>query len=263
MAPWNRYKGAEDADGDVPEGVPYERTESSSSGSGDRVVIIETRQKAPRDFYIRKEDAEEHGYTRGCQGCSSWFRGLARQPHSEACRARFENLLKDKAKVKNAKDRKRDFEEKEMEKKRRKDEKKEQKKRDREGDGDVEDPEERTKRSKDEFLISTGRFPAGASSGSGQRVKRERDEDEDESDARKRSAIEVEEQRGIKRGAEEEEKQDVDVDVIGPRIIQWINEIRIDVDEQEEDLRYSLESAWDDVNGGFLDMKDVKAARGE
>ena len=51
------------------------------------------------DFYIKKEDAEKHGYTRGCGGCSSWFRGLARQPHNEACRERFRNLMKEDAKV--------------------------------------------------------------------------------------------------------------------------------------------------------------------
>ena len=32
--------------------------------------------------------------TRGCAGCSSWFKGLSRQPHSEKCRARFKDLLK-------------------------------------------------------------------------------------------------------------------------------------------------------------------------
>ena len=64
---------------------------------GDKIVIIETREKAPRDFYIRQEDAEKHGYSRGCGGCSSWCRGLGRQPHNEACR----NSMKEDAKVKN------------------------------------------------------------------------------------------------------------------------------------------------------------------
>ncbi len=76
-APWRRYKDATDADGDLPGGIPpEERTEAS--GLGDRLVFIETKNKAPRDFYISKQDAEKHGYTRGCGGCTSWFRGLAR-----------------------------------------------------------------------------------------------------------------------------------------------------------------------------------------
>jgi len=109
-APWIKYKGAEDADGDMPEGVPEsekERTESTNKNN--QPIIIETRQRAPRDFYIKKEDAEKHGYTRGCGGCSSWFRGLGRQPHTEKCRDRFRDLLKDEARVKNQETRKKNL----------------------------------------------------------------------------------------------------------------------------------------------------------
>ena len=49
----------------------------------DRLVLIETRSKAPREFYVSKKDAEKHGYTRGCGGCSSWSRGLGRQLRNE------------------------------------------------------------------------------------------------------------------------------------------------------------------------------------
>ena len=48
--PWNRYKGCEEADGDMPEGVPAAARPESSAGSGDRVVFVETRAKVPRDF---------------------------------------------------------------------------------------------------------------------------------------------------------------------------------------------------------------------
>ena len=79
----------------------------------------------PREFYIKKEDLEEHGYTRGCGGCSSVFRGLARQPHNDVCRERLRGILKEGAKVKNAEGRRKDFEDKELEKKRKKEEKRE------------------------------------------------------------------------------------------------------------------------------------------
>lgn len=95
-------------------------------------MIIETRRRAPRDFYISKEDAEEYGYTRGCGGCTSWTRGLARQPRTPECREGFRKAMADDAKVKGAQERKREFEEREIEKRRRKDEKKESKKRERE-----------------------------------------------------------------------------------------------------------------------------------
>ena len=84
--PWNLYKDAPDADGDLPEGIILVEPRDVASGSGDRVIVVETKSKPPREFQIRLEDAKKHGYTSWCGGCSSWFRGLARQPHTEACR---------------------------------------------------------------------------------------------------------------------------------------------------------------------------------
>ena len=66
-APWHMYRGCEDADGELPEGVPAEER-SMPGSSGDRVVFIETREKAPRDFFISKRDADKYGYTRGWAG---------------------------------------------------------------------------------------------------------------------------------------------------------------------------------------------------
>ena len=128
--PWHLYRGDEGADGDIPEeqlvdagGREEGRTEGGIAGEG---ITVKTRQVAPRAFHIRKEDGEKHGYTRGCAGCSSWFRGLARQPHSDKCRARFEVLLKDEARFKNAERRKREFEDKIREKAAKKVKKKEE-----------------------------------------------------------------------------------------------------------------------------------------
>ena len=73
-----------DADGDIPEGITVD-VRAPSVGIPDRVVYIETKDKAPREFYISKKDVEKHGFTRGCPGCSSFTRGLGRQPHTEVC----------------------------------------------------------------------------------------------------------------------------------------------------------------------------------
>ncbi len=105
--PWKRYKDQEDDDGDIPE----EKAVDAEPGrerrqDEERTIIVGTRQVAPRAFYIRKEDAEVHGYTRSCPGCSSWFRGIGRQPHTAECRARFAELMKEDAKFKNAEKRK-------------------------------------------------------------------------------------------------------------------------------------------------------------
>ena len=108
-------------------------------------VFVETRERMPREFYIKKSDADKYGYTKECGGCSSWSRGLARQPHTEECRNRFKELLKDVARVINAGERKRDFEEKEVLKKAKKDEKKEEKRKRKAEEGDDGDQDDRFK----------------------------------------------------------------------------------------------------------------------
>ena len=112
--PWNRYKDDEDADGDIPEEklADEQETTDRTYQPGPSPIVIKTKESAPREFQIRKEDAEKHGYTRGCPGCSSWFRGLGRQPHTEKCRSRFGEMMKEDARVKNARKRKEEFEEK-------------------------------------------------------------------------------------------------------------------------------------------------------
>jgi hypothetical protein len=86
-APWHRYKGDEEEDGEVPEGVPAD--EVKEDGGRERKVYVDVRSPVPKDFYLTKEAAKNFGYTRGCGGCQSWFKGLSRAVHTEACRERF------------------------------------------------------------------------------------------------------------------------------------------------------------------------------
>ena len=57
-----------------------------------QIVCIETKSKVPREFYIKKEDLEEHGYTRGVWGLFQCVQGLARQPHNDMCRERLRDV---------------------------------------------------------------------------------------------------------------------------------------------------------------------------
>ena len=75
-------------------------------------VEVKTTRVRPRGFQIRKEDGERLGFSRGCGGCSSWFKGRSRQPHTEECRARFRKLLADEARVRFAAEKRREFDEK-------------------------------------------------------------------------------------------------------------------------------------------------------
>jgi hypothetical protein len=114
--PWHLYRGDAGADGDIPDEQLVDPEPLSRFGAEENLeresITVKTRKIAPRAFQIRKEDAEKHGYTRGCAGCNSWFRGLGRQPHTPECRSRFEGLLKDEARFQNAQRRKQEFEEK-------------------------------------------------------------------------------------------------------------------------------------------------------
>ena len=103
----------------MPDEVNAEKVDPCINPGGE-TVFIETGERPPREFYIKKIDADRHGYTRGCGGCSSWSRGLARQPHTEGCRNRFKVILKDAARVVNAEERKKDFEKNEMAKRQKK-----------------------------------------------------------------------------------------------------------------------------------------------
>ena len=69
-----RYKDADDADGDVPEGVLVEEADKQEEKK-ESPIIVRTRLIAPRDFQISLEDVQKHGATRSCAGCSSFFKG--------------------------------------------------------------------------------------------------------------------------------------------------------------------------------------------
>jgi hypothetical protein len=48
----------------------------------------------PRRIYLRKEDVEKFGYTPKCPGCKALLQKKPPQSHSEACRLRIEEHLK-------------------------------------------------------------------------------------------------------------------------------------------------------------------------
>ena len=118
--PWHFHKGHPEAYGEIPE----EKIEETRTGAVRPVddmesplVVVRTRQVPPRAFQTRKEDVEVHWYTKGCAGCSKWFFGLGRQPHTSECRARFAQIMKEDARYQNAEKRKQEFEDKMREKK--------------------------------------------------------------------------------------------------------------------------------------------------
>ena len=66
---------------------------------------------------------------------------------------------------------------------------------------------------------------------------------------------------GIKRDREEGEG-DMDIAIVENLVDEWFGEIREVCDKTLEDEK-EMETAWDDVHGGDLPIKDVRAARKE
>ena len=73
-------------------------------------MFVNTRESAPRELYISKKDADKHGCTRGCGGCSSFTGGLRRQCHTDECRERFRKAMCEDAKVRNSELKRKEYE---------------------------------------------------------------------------------------------------------------------------------------------------------
>ena len=279
--PWHRYRGDEFQDGEVPEGVPEseraspvdEKPKVNVGGKGG-VVFVETREKVPRKFYISYQDIQEHGGTPRCKGCYNMARGMSNPGHTEECRSRFEELLKNKEKVKNAKRRREEFEEKEMqrrskleeEEKKRKEDKKEEegksqgKKR---GHEDEDGGVSKDRKKKVEFKEGGKRKDREEEMGDEGRAKMKRDGVSGDSghplpgvDVRRSSGSNGESgQGGVDVDAEVGEIVMVDIE-------EWVNEVIAEMVDEEETWDAEGE-AWDDVKGGGLPVANVVEARKE
>ena len=64
----------------------------------------------PRHVRIHKSDLKAHGFTARCEGCRAALTGRPSRPHSEECRKRLEQLMKDDPKTKAQQARVDDFE---------------------------------------------------------------------------------------------------------------------------------------------------------
>ena len=104
-----------EADGDLPEALEgATATGAVAAGSMDppRVIVVNTKEVAPREFYIKKKDVEAYGHIKGCPGCRTMFQGGTRQAHTTECRERFRDLMKDEDKVVKTLEKRKEYEEK-------------------------------------------------------------------------------------------------------------------------------------------------------
>ena len=113
--PWNKSGEDPEADGDLPEALEGATAMGAvAAGSMDppRVIVVNTKEVAPREFYIKKKDVEAYGHTKGCPGCRTMFQGGTRQAHTTECREMFRDLMKDEDKVVKTLEKRKEYEEK-------------------------------------------------------------------------------------------------------------------------------------------------------
>ena len=274
--PWHKFYGDPEADGEIPEDVDRGGASSSAaSGVMDKVAIVSTKEAKPRGSYVTLKNVLDHGPTRGCGGCSSLGMGSARQPHNEACRQRFMQLLKTEAKVKNAERRKRDAVEKAEEVEAQ--DKKKLKQTEAHAGGIDDHIKTEFQRKGDDIEKMEQERPVSEQEKEKKGLKRDR-EGEDEEEQKKQQRI-----RWWGQGGEDEDGdvilsqvelsqqvEEIKQKMGGEDSLRWVAEIAKEMDETEaEGVDAMLESedesleAWDDVHGGFIEVADLRTARRE
>ena len=261
---WHKYRGDPEKDGEIPDGKAVEveegggRNEEKETGEGGGVTV-KMREVRPREFQIRKENAERLGYTRGCAGCTSWFKGGARQAHSDRCRNRFREEMKEQLKVKRAQGQMEEYERKVENKRGKKEEHKKQRKvrhgNDPPEEGREEDQE--AAQSKDSDLEREVERPA----------KRGMFEAEGEGDEVEGGGA----LRDAKKQKTDEEASEVEEEESGrsskkqriEQISNWIQQVKTRIYEEEDEDEEEWREAWDDVRGGSLKYNEVVEARRE
>jgi len=99
FVPWKVSNDDEKADGETYDVI------RPADGFAPGDVFARPEATAPRRAKILKSDLVEHGYTAGCEGCRAVLTGKPPRAHSQKCRERLEELMKDETRVKDAKQR--------------------------------------------------------------------------------------------------------------------------------------------------------------
>ena len=85
-------------------------TEEEKKLLAERKAVSEQMMGAPKRFAITLQNIIEHGATLRCNGCKSALQQKTnRLPHTNACRDRFAEVLKDNKKVQASKTREGDY----------------------------------------------------------------------------------------------------------------------------------------------------------
>ena len=263
--PWRTSAEDEKQDGEQLEIIQVPEGGGGSAGGAMRGV---ESGPVPRRGKILRSDLQVHGYTAGCEGCKAALAGRPARAHSEACRKRMEEALRDEPRMREAQERQNEFISKAIEK---------------------QEEERKNKAAAEE--PPRGAVPVvGGSSGSGQSPEdRKRSLEEDARLAIELSAkqsrvqepaaaegMKVEQRRGEKRRGDElddrergdegqrrgEKRRGDELDD-RERGDEGVGAVLPDCGEQEFDEDYEEVDTYDEKSGELLDPVLVRKARAE
>ena len=246
--PWRTCEDDPNVDGEKLEATKLTPQEVSS----EREVVHDA---IPRRFRIEQQHIDAHGYSAKCDGCRSILRRTTRQTHSEACRKRFSELLKDDEKVKKAEEKGKNFIAKAIEKD---DQERHRKRELATNEAEAKDADAGMQVDKCETLIDVG-LPT-----------EDRKRLQEDADAYVEKRRKFDEQRGTKRDREDAEhsRGEADVDAISKVFVESVEILQVHGDvlavheEPEDDCDYAVE-AFDERTGEPLGAKLVMKARAE
>ena len=99
FVPWALGEKDNAAADDIPDSVQSGPAREFTKEELGSVKARPTRSHP--SLQMKQEHCDEFGYAHRCPGCSARLRGLARQAHSDSCKARFSQLLETKAFLEN------------------------------------------------------------------------------------------------------------------------------------------------------------------
>ena len=245
-------------------GVPWRTSEKDPNIDGEKLQLgvrvmdenckeelakeAASRQVIPRRFHITTSDLEELGYTMGCPGCNAKLRGTTQQKHSESCRKRIEEKLKDAEKVKSANEKINKYLEKYLEKAIEQDQKKRKQ--------DAEDGHGKKVKEEDDVDMNVGDAES-RSSGVG-RNKRALGDMGDGVGIKERKVEKKNAKRGREdAGVEGDHRQDPD----GDEVLEVVGRIYAEdeeEDKEEEMFGYPVNEALVNVAGMDGEMDDMR-----
>lgn len=232
FVPWRVNEEDPKVDGELPAAIKLDEQEEKRE-------MEKMESRVPRRACITREDVQKYGYSAKCPGCLAILRGTARQGHSEGCRRRLEEEMKEEAKVEEAKRKRTRYMK------------------------DAIEMEERNRKRKSES--GSGASGSGQTEEDRRKAKREQEEHEQRENRKRKSEDQGDEESDRpepRRETGEKRKREADDDQDEGRVGQVVRVYELEVNQEPDGETFDPD-CFDDRTGEVLDPELVKAAEEE